>query len=197
MKEHINLLEDVAPASNELGAIAEAAQRAQILRDEIDELMRQVKEKEQRLKSLTEQEMPDLMQELNVKDFTLTDGSKVGLVDIVSASIPSAGAIDRAKGDNREELYERQQQCFDWLRDNGGGELIKSSVEVQFGKGEDGSCTEFKKELRDKKIFYRDSMGVHPQSLKAFIAECLGRGINVPSDIFKLYTGQKVQIRRP
>ena len=30
MKEHINLLEDVAPASNELGAIAEAAQRAQI-----------------------------------------------------------------------------------------------------------------------------------------------------------------------
>ena len=197
MKENINLLEDVAPSSNELGAIAEAAQRAQILRDEIDELTRQLKEKEQRLKSLTEQEMPDLMQELNVKNFTLTDGSKVSLVDIVSASIPSAGAIEKAKGDNREELYERQQQCFDWLRDNGGGELIKSNVEVQFGKGEDNSCTEFKKELRDKKIFYRDSMGVHPQSLKAFITECFGRGINVPSDIFKLYTGQKVQIRRP
>tara|TARA_R110001583_G_scaffold70751_3_gene199868 strand:- start:820 stop:1413 length:594 start_codon:yes stop_codon:yes gene_type:complete len=197
MKDKINLLEDVAPASNELGAIAEAAQRAQVLRNEIDELTQQLKEKEQRLKSLTEQEMPDLMQELNVKNFTLTDGSKVSLVDIVSASIPSAGAIEKAKGDNREELYERQQQCFDWLRGNGGGELIKSNVEVQFGKGEDNSCTEFKKELRDKKIFYRDSMGVHPQSLKAFITECFGRGINVPSDIFKLYTGQKVQIRRP
>ena len=196
MKDQINLLEDVAPASNELGAIAEAAQRAQILRDEIDELTKQLKEKEQRLKSLTEQEMPDLMQELNVKNFTLTDGSKVCLVDIVSVSIPSAGAIDRAKGDVKEELYERQQQCFDWLRDNGGGDLIKSNVEVQFGKGEDKSCTEFKKGLREKRIVFRDSMGVHPSTLKAFIAECLSRGKNVPSEMFKLYTGQKVQIRR-
>ena len=193
----INLLEDVAPASNELGAIAEAAQRAQKLRDEIEALTQQLKEKEQRLKSLTEQEMPDLMHELNVKEFTLTDGSKVGLVDIVSASIPSAGAIERAKGDNKEELYERQQQCFEWLRSNGGGELIKSNVEIAFGKGEDENCKQFKKELRDKKIFYRDSMGVHPQSLRAFIGECLERGMKVPSEMFKLYTGQKVQIRRP
>ena len=46
MKDKINLLEDVAPASNELGAIAEAAQRAQVLRNEIDELTQQLKEKE-------------------------------------------------------------------------------------------------------------------------------------------------------
>ena len=39
----INLLEDVAPASNELGAIAEAAQRAQKLRDEIEALTQQLK----------------------------------------------------------------------------------------------------------------------------------------------------------
>jgi hypothetical protein len=193
----INLLEDVAPASNELGAIAEAAERAQKLRDEIEVLTQQLKDKEQKLKSLTEQEMPDLMHELNIKDFTLIDGSKVGLVDFVSASIPSAGAIERAKGDNKEELYERQQQCFEWLRDHGGAELIKSNVEVAFGKGEDENCKQFKKELRNKNIFYRDSMGVHPQSLKAFIGECLGRGIKVPNDMFKLYTGQKVQIRRP
>ena len=47
----INLLEDVAPASNELGAIAEAAKRAQNLREEINELTQQLKEKEQKLKS--------------------------------------------------------------------------------------------------------------------------------------------------
>ena len=193
----INLLTDVAPASNELGAIAEAAERAQRLRDEIDELTQQLKEKEQKLKSLTEQEMPDLMQELNIKEFTLTNGSKIGLVDFVSASVPSASAIERAKGDNKEELYERQQQCFKWLRKNGGAELIKSNVEVAFGKGEDKNCNQFKKELRDRKIFYRDSMGVHPQSLKAFVGECLGRGIKVPNDMFKLYIGQRVQIRRP
>jgi|TARA_R100000093_G_scaffold68672_1_gene40434 hypothetical protein len=193
----INLLEDVAPASNELGAIAEAAQRVLILQDEINELERQKKDKAGTLKKLTEQEMPDLMHELNVKDFTLTDGSQVKLTDIVNASIPSAGAIERAKGDHQEELYERQQQAFDWLRKNGGADLIKSSVEVQFGKGEDDACSQFKKDLRTNKIFYRDSMGVHPQQLKAFVKECLMRGKNVPDEIFQLYTGQKVQIRRP
>ena len=84
----INLLDDVAPASNELGAIAEAAQRVLILQDEINALREQLKDKEQTLRQLTETEMPDLMQELNVKDFTLTDGSKVSLTDIVSVSIP-------------------------------------------------------------------------------------------------------------
>ena len=193
----INLLEDVAPASNELGAIAEAAQRMQVLEDEIKELDEQRKEKEQTLKKLAEQEMPDLMHELNVKNFTLTDGSKVGLVDIVSASIPSAGAIGRAKGDTKEELIERQQSCFDWLRGHGGGDIIKSTVEVQFGKGEDKNCSKFKQRLREEKIFYQDSMGVHPGTLKAFIGECLARGLNIPAEMFKLYTGQKVQIRRP
>lgn len=193
----INLLEDVALASNELGAISEAAQRMQILEEDIKELAEQLKEKEQTLRKLVEQEMPDLMQELNVKNFTLTDGSKIGLIDIVSASIPSAGAIERAKDDTKEELIERQQSCFDWLRTHGGADIIKSSVEVQFGKGEDRNCSAFKKRLREEKVFYRDSMGVHPGTLKAFIAECLARGLNIPAEIFKLYVGQKVQVRRP
>jgi len=146
---------------------------------------------------LTEQELPDLMQELNVKDFTLTNGAKIGLVDIVSASIPSAGQINRAKGDVKEELLSRQKRCHNWIRKNYGEALIVSNIEVPFGKHEDKKCSEFKKQLRKDKVFYNESTGVHPQTLKAFIRECLGKGINVPVEDFRLYTGQKVQIRRP
>jgi hypothetical protein len=194
---NINLLEDVAPASNELGAITEAAERVLDLENEIRTLENQLKEKGQTLRKLTEQELPDLMQELNVKDFTLTNGAKIGLVDIVSASIPSAGAINRAKGDIKEELLTRQKRCFGWLRKNHGGPLIVSNVEVPFGKHEDQKCSEFKKKLRQEKVFYNEYTGVHPQTLKAFIRECLEKGINVPVEDFRLYTGQKVQIRRP
>ena len=186
----VNLLDDVASSSNELGAIAEAAQRMQVLEDEIKELDDQLKAKKQSLQNLSETELPDLMLELNVKDFTLTDGSKVTVQDIVSASIPSAGSIGRASGDAKEELVDRQQSCFDWLRKNGGRDLIKSNIEVQFGKGEDKNRKKFAKELRDKKLFYKESMGVHPQTLKAFISECLQDGKNVPFDVFKIYTGQ-------
>ena len=44
----------------------------------------------------------------------------------------------------------RQEQCFDWLRANGGSDLIKSNVEVQFGRDEDQLCNDFTKELQDK-----------------------------------------------
>lgn len=193
----VNLLDDVAPASNEIGALTEAATRLKEHQENILRLEDELKLEKQSAKEISEQELPDLMTELNCKKFSLLDGCQVEVLDIVSASIPSAGAIDRAKGDNREELYERQQQAFEWLRKNGGGDLIKSNVEIQFGKGEDDRCTEFKKDLRQRRFFYHDSMGVHPQVLKAFIKECLTSGKNVPPEIFKLYTGQKVQIRRP
>jgi hypothetical protein len=194
---NIDLLEDVAPASNELGAITEAADRVLGLEDEIKALENQLKEKGQALRKMTEQELPDLMQELNVKDFTLTNGAKIALVNIVSASIPSSGAINRAKGDIKEELLDRQKRCFGWLRKNHGGPLIVSNVEVPFGKHEDQKCSEFKKKLRKEKVFYKSSTSVHPQVLKAFLRECLEKGINVPAEDFRLYTGQKVQIRRP
>ena len=141
----INLLEDVAPASNEIGALTDAIDRVQKLEKEIESLREEAKGKEQTLRKLTEQEIPDLMTELNVKNFTLTDGSKVGLVDIVSASIPSAGSIERASGDSKEELYERQQACFDWLRKNGGGELIKSMSKFNLEKAKTNRAQTLKK----------------------------------------------------
>ena len=41
----------------------------------------------------------------------------------------------------------RQEQCFDWLRANGGSDLIKSNVEVQFGRDEDQLCNDFTKRV--------------------------------------------------
>ena len=133
----INLLDDVAPASNELGAIADMAQQMFDLEEEIVAIELSLKQKKQDLNKLANQDLPDLMQELNIKDFSLNNGAKVKVEDVVSASVPSQSSIIRAKGDDKAELEIRQQQCFEWLRANGGAELIKSNVEVQFGRDED------------------------------------------------------------
>ena len=133
----IDLLEDVAPSSNSIGAVADMAQQMFDLEKEIEDLNELLKQKKQNLTKLAEQDLPDLMQELNVKDFTLNNGAKVEVQDITSGSIPSASAIQKAKGDDKAELEMRQQQCFDWLRANKADSLIKSNVEVQFGRDED------------------------------------------------------------
>ena len=192
----INLLEDVAPSSNSLGAITDMGQRMFDLEREIDNLENLLKEKKQSLTKLAEQDLPDLMQELNVKEFTLNNGAKCEIQDITSGSIPSASAITRAKTEeDKNELEVRQQQCFEWLRNTGNGSLIKSNVEVQFGKNEDKECNEFTEELRKRNMFYRRAVGVHPGSLNSMLRERLSDGKDVPSDLFKLYVGRKAKLK--
>ena len=190
----IDLLDDVAPASNSLGAITEMGQEMFNLQKEINELNDLLKQKKQSLMKLAEQDLPDLMQELNVKDFTLNNGAKCEIEDITSGSIPSTSAIIRAKGDDRNELEIRQQRCFDWLRANNAGSLIKSNVEVQFGRDEDQACNNFTEELRERNLFYRRAVGVHHKSLNSLIRERLEQGKDVPHDLFKLYVGRRAKL---
>tara|TARA_R100000388_G_scaffold38413_1_gene29662 strand:- start:912 stop:1499 length:588 start_codon:yes stop_codon:yes gene_type:complete len=192
----INLLDDVAPASNELGAISDMAQQMYDLQEEIMKMELSLKQKKQDLDKLATQDLPDLMQELNLKNFTLNNGAKVLVDDVLSGSIPSASSILRAKGEDKMEKEMRQEQCFDWLRANGGSDLIKSNVEVQFGRDEDQLCNDFTKELQDRSIHYRRAVGVHPATLNSFLKEKIESGANVPRDTFKLFEGRKAKIRR-
>ena len=192
----IDLLDDVVPASNEIGAVADMASRMLNLQEEISRSEEALKQKRQDLTKLAEQDLPDLMMELNIKDFTLSNGAKVEVNDIISGSVPAAGAIDRAKGDDKVDLEMRQENCFDWLRANGAGDLIKSNVEVQFGRDEDDACNTFIDELQDRHIYYKRAKAVHPGTLNSFIKERLSEGKEVPHDLFRIYTGRKAKIRR-
>jgi len=195
--EKIDLLEDVAPSSNEIGAVADMAQRMLELENEINRLDELSKQKKQDLKMLAEQDLPDLMQELNIRDFTLSNGAKVSVKDVIVASVPSQGAIEKAKDESKKaELEMLQQQCFDWLRAEGAGDLIKSNVEVQFGRDEDDACTAFAEELRERQIYYKRAVGVHPQTLNSFIKERMSEGKQVPMEMFRIYAGRRANIRR-
>lgn len=193
----IDLLEDVAPSSNEIGAVADMAQRVLDLEDEINRLEDALKQKKQDLKVLAEQDLPELMQELNIKDFTLSNGAKVEIKDVIQASVPSQGSIDRAKTEEQKvELQMLQQQCFEWLRAQGAGDIIKSNVEVQFGRNEDDACNAFTDELRERQIYYKRAVGVHPQTLNSFIKERMSEGKEVPMEMFRVYAGRRANIRR-
>jgi len=198
MSTKIDLLADVeAPPSSELGAVAEMAAKINKLEGEIVSLESSLRQKKQELKVLAEQDLPDLMQELNIRDFTLNDGSKVEVKDVIQASIPSQTAIDRQKDESaRAELLVLQQQCFAWLRENGGGDLIKNAVEVQFGRNEDVAADAFVTNLREQRMNYKRATSVHPASLNSFMRERLSDGKEVPMDLFRVYTGRRANIKR-
>ena len=192
----IDLLEDVAPASKDLGAVAEIADKMEHSVHRIADLEKAIKAEKQNFRKLSEEELPDLMQQLNIRSFTLSNGSHVEVTDVISGSIPSQGAIDKAKDDDKGMLEMRQQECFDWLRGNGGGDIIKNNVEVQFSKEEDQECNAFVSKLRTDEMAFKRSTGVHQKQLNKFLGETVSQGKEVPHELFKIYSGRKATIRR-
>mgnify|MGYP003124452208 CR=1 FL=1 len=131
------------------------------------------------------------MEWLGKKPNTVFTGQAIG-----TSGHAISTTMEKVPQDKRVELQILQQQCFDWLRANGGGDLIKSNVEVQFGKDEDEACNQFTKRLRDEKLYYKRAVGVHPATLNKYIQERLGEGKDVPLEMFRVYTGRKANIRR-
>ena len=187
---NINLLEDVAPASNSLGALTELGQRMYDLEKEIEQIEITLKKKKQEYKIISEEELPDLMSELNSQAFALGNGQGVYLHEFMSHSLPTKTAIVRQKDEGlKNELMVRRQKCFQWLRENTAESLIKNTVKVNFDRKEDEQCRQFTKEISDRGINYSLEETVNSKTLSNHFDGMLKEGKELPTDLFKIYTG--------
>ena len=157
------------------------------LAEELIDKEEEVKEAEARLKILKEQardvaerQLPEAMAEVGMAKFVLTDGSEVTVKPYYSAKIGE---------DKRDE-------CFNWLQDHGHEALIKDEVSVTFNKGEHERAEEFKSQLEQQGIEYNGKMGVHPQTLAAFVREQVESGAEFPLELFNVYIGQIAKVKR-
>jgi hypothetical protein len=128
-------------------------------------LLKAAKEK---LRVLTEETIPSVMQELGLTSLVLDTGQKLSVKQDVYASIPSG---------NKREAY-------DWLNENGFGGLIKISVDVEYGKGEAELAIALFKELQERGLSANAEESVHAQTLKAFLREQVASGASIPMDLF-------------
>jgi hypothetical protein len=92
------------------------------------------------------------------------------------------------KEENRAEAYE-------WLRDNGYDDIIKNTVSVRFGRGEDQLCDTLLNLLREQNYPVEQAQKIEPQTLKAWVREQVERGSEFPTELFGAYIGQKATIK--
>ena len=121
-----------------------------------------------------------LMESRGVQEIKLTNGDAVSYKPFYSASITKAN----------------QEKAFQWLRDNGHGDLIKNAVSVNFGKGEDEKAVELIGNLEGQGMYPDQKMKVEPSTLRAFVSSEIEAGRDVPIDTFSIYMGNKVKIRK-
>ena len=128
--------------------------------------------------TLSEQTIPNLMQQAGVSLIKLKDGSSVEIKPFYAARIPSS----------------KVEEAFEWLRTNGHGDLIKNNVMLTFGRNQDNEAKSLVAELRDKGHNVKQAEKVEPMTLKAFVKEQIQDGKNVPSDLFGVYVASKTKI---
>ena len=125
------------------------------------------------------------MQEKNLTQLKLNDGSSIDINLFYSISIPP-----KDRPDDRAEAYQ-------WLRDNNLGDIIKNEISARFGQDEDGKALEFSKLATANGYEVQQDMAVHSQTLKATLRELHEKGADLPpEDIFKTFVGRQAKVTR-
>jgi hypothetical protein len=157
--------------------LANKVQQLKDLEDEIANAEDSVKKLKEKANIISQFEIPQMMEEMNIKKLKLKDGETVEVSNFYSASI-----VD-------------QDAAFQWLRENGRGDIIKNDITVTFGRGEDNKAAQYAVLAKGQGFEPVQKVGVHPQTLKGVVRECNESGIELP-DCFKTYVGNRTNIKR-
>ena len=147
----------------------------------------QIKVAEENLKQLKKQEeilsseiIPTMMTEMNISTMKLADGSAIEVKPVYGASIPA----------------DKKEEAFNWLRENGLGDLIKNEVTVSFGRNEDNKAAEYAVLAQGQGYQPTQKLKVEPMTLKALVRERIESGKDMPSDLFNVFAGNRTKITR-
>jgi len=180
---NINYEEDKKELLEEATNVNKLSDQVVKLRDLEDKL----KIKEEELKKLKKDVeilsgdvIPTMMTEMNISTLKLSDGSAVEVRPIYGASISP---------NNREA-------AFNWLRDNGLGDLIKNEVTVSFGRNEDNKAVEYTVLAQGHGYQPIQKLKVEPMTLKALVRERVESGQDMPSDLFNVFAGNRTKLTR-
>ena len=162
-----------------LKGLTALARRAKVLEHEMDELEATLKERKESYRKVTEESLPEAMAELGMKSFIMDDGSKVDVKPFYSATISA----------------ERRAEAYEWLRSRNFDDIIKNTVSVRFGRGEDELCARLLDLLRQQGYPADQAEKIEPMTLKAWVKEQIERGAELPTELFGVYIGQKATIK--
>ena len=167
-----------------LSTVSKLAKQQLELENRIRDLEQQLKEAKADHLKVSSDLLPSAMQEQQISEISLEDGTEIKVRDFVRASIPVA---------NREK-------AFEWLNSNGHGSLIKNHVTAEFSRGQDNLAKNLEAELeiqsREQGFATRTKKWVEPMTLKSFCREQIDKGNNLPHDLLGVFIGQETKITK-
>jgi len=161
-------------------ALSDQIKKLQDKNNEILAMEEKLKELNREADKLSQEVIPTMMQEMNYSTLKLNDGSAVEVKPFVYASIPA----------------DKKDDAYNWLRENELGDIIKNEVSVAFGKNEDAKAQQYANLAQGQGYEPSQKLKVEPSTLRAMVRERIESGLDVPSDLFNVFTGHKTKITK-
>ena len=166
----------------EVTDIAQQCVKLKKVEDEIEELEEKLKMKKEEADQIGSRVIPELLQEQGLSELKLADGSKVSVKKRFRATLP------------KDDL--KRESAYQWLRDQGLGDIIKNNVTVSFGKGEDNKANQLVDLAVANGFTPQQKSDVAWNTLTALYEERVKAGLDMPSDVFSLWIKDKTKISR-
>ena len=165
---------------SDLTTVAGLAKAIRDQEEAVAALEADLKQAKKSLMKMTDEDLPTMVAEIGLSSMTLDDGSEVSVKQTYGASI----------------LVDNRPKAYQWLRDNGFGDIVKNTVSCSFGMGEDEKAEQFRSIAEERGYLAEQDTSVHSSTLRAWVKERVENGDDFPMELFGAYVGQQAIIRR-
>ena len=172
--------QEVIQKTDNIQTLADQVEKLNSLQQRIELQEDNLKSTKKEFDHLSGEVIPTMMAEMGLSHLKLMDGSSVDVKPNYSASISIA---------NREK-------AFNWLRENGLGDIIKNEISVSFGRNEDNKAADYAALAEERGFQPTQKLKVEPMTLKALVRERIEAGKEMPTEIFNVFVGNKTTIKR-
>ena len=177
LEDSTDLLDNV-----EVTTIAAECQKLKSLQDDIDRAEEHVDNLKKMADDISSRVIPELLAEQGLTSLKLADGSSVTVKREYRCTLP------------KED--ERRQSAYNWLRENGLGDIIKNNVSVTFGRGEDDKAQQLLDLAASNGFEPNQKSDVAWNTLTALFQERVESGLDMPSEVFSTWIKDTTKITR-
>jgi hypothetical protein len=182
-KDEINFEADQQDAMKKTGniqSLADQVERLELCDDRIADIENDLKMMKKKRDHISGEVIPTMMSEMGLAELKLHDGSHLKVSTSYRATITEAN----------------KEAAFNWLRENGLGDIIKNEISVSFGRNEDNKAADYAELAKSSGFQPTQKMKVEPMTLKALVRERIEAGKEMPTEIFGVFSENKTTIKR-
>ena len=172
--------QDAMKRTDNIQSLADQVEKLEELNERLEDLEGLIKNTKQDIQKVSGDIIPTMMSEMGLAELKLHDGSHLKVSTSYRATITEAN----------------KEAAFNWLRENGLGDIIKNEISVSFGRNEDNKAADYAELAKSSGFQPTQKMKVEPMTLKALVRERIEAGKEMPTEFFGVFSENKTTIKR-